>query len=508
MPRLFSLHGLRSRAGMMLLPLLAGALFPLAFSPLDQPWLAPLSLAGLLLSWQQATMKQAFWRGLWWGIAAFAIGVSWIHVAVREFGQAPLALSLFLTGGLVTVLALFPALTGALLVRYFSEPLSRLLAFGPLWLISEYLRGHVFTGFPWLFAGASQTDTWLMHLLPVLGVYGASLAVALTAALLLALLGPATTGKRALRLLAVMLLMVPYVAPLSRSAEPASAAPSLSVALVQANIAQSLKWRPDQLQFITAQYRELTTPLLGQVDVIIWPEAAIPAFPHHLGDYFPQLDHDAKAQHTALVTGLPLLDHDNRYFNGVVGLGTASGRYDKRHLVPFGEYVPFQSLLRGMFQFFNLPMSGFSEGEQPALLDVAGQPMAAAICYEIAYPELVRDNVSQLQQRPGYLLTVSNDAWFGASWGPWQHLQIARVRAIENGLPVIRATVTGVSAVIAPDGRISQQLPQFETAVLRTTVAARQPDTLWLRFGLWPVSILVALLLLVAGGRQRRKSVS
>lgn len=493
---------------MMLLPLLAGALFPLAFSPVDQAWLAPLSLVGLLLSWQQATAKQAFWRGLLWGFAAFVIGVSWIHVAVREFGQAPLALSLFLTGGLVAVLAVFPALTGTLLVKYFSAPLPRLLAFAPLWVLTEFLRGHVFTGFPWLFAGASQTDTWLMHLLPVLGVYGGSLAVALAASLLLLLIQPATGRRRIVRLLVAPLLMLPFVAPLSRSNLAVATSPQLSVALVQANIAQSLKWQPEQLQFITAQYRELTTPLLGQVDVIIWPEAAIPSFPHHLGNYFPELDRDAKAQGTALVTGLPLLDHDNRYFNGVVGLGTASGRYDKRHLVPFGEYVPFQSLLRGMFQFFNLPMSGFSEGEQPALLEVAGQPMAAAICYEIAYPELVRDNVSQLQQRPGYLLTVSNDAWFGASWGPWQHLQIARVRAIENGLPVIRATVTGVSAVIAPDGRISQQLPQFETAVLRTTVAARKPDTLWLQFGLWPVSILVALLLLVAGWRQRRKSVS
>ena len=187
-------------------------------------------------------------------------------------------------------------------------------------------------------------------------------------------------------------------------------------------------------------------------------------------------------------------------------MGNGAGRYDKRHLVPFGEYVPFQSLLRGLFAFFDLPMSGFSEGETAGVVTVAGQTMVGAVCYEIAYPELVRDNVQALNGGAGYLLTVSNDAWFGGSWGPWQHLQIARVRAMENGLPVIRATVTGITAVIAADGRILQRLPQFETAILRTTVQAKTADTAWVKWGLLPVSILLALLLGIAGWQQRRFS--
>jgi apolipoprotein N-acyltransferase len=514
-----------SRWRYALLSIVAGALFPLAFAPINLPWFALLSLTVLLFCWQDATPKQAFWRGFLWGFAAFVVGVSWVHVAIREFGQAPLALSLFLTGGMVAILALFPAAAGWLLVRFFHPGWPRLLAFAPFWVISEFLRGHVFSGFPWLFAGYSQTDTWLAVLLPLSGVYGASLALALLATLLLLLVQP-TQARRLLYLrfaamLLLVFLLVPHTnAPLAMTdssdtgnpsqertsadkSQPIAPGNTLSIALVQANIEQSLKWQPEQLNHILNQYQELTTPLLGKVDAVIWPEAAIPAFAHHLGDYFPALDLAARNSNTALITGLPVLDSDGRYFNSVIGLGTASGRYDKRHLVPFGEYVPFQSLLRGLFAFFDLPMSGFSDGERGNLITVAGQKMVGAVCYEIAYPELVRDNVKALNGGAGYLLTVSNDAWFGSSWGPWQHLQIARARAMENGLPVIRATVTGVSAVITADGRINQQLPQFETAILRTQIRAQRPDTLWVHWGLLPVSILLALLLGVAVWRQR-----
>jgi len=493
---------LLSRWLLTLLPLAAGAMFPLAFAPISLPWFALLSLALLLLCWQDATPKQAAWRGFMWGLAAFAVGVSWVHVAIREFGQAPLALSLFLTAGMVAVLAVFPAIAGWLLARFFPLPSARLVAFAPLWLLTEYLRGHVFTGFPWLFAGYSQTDTWLAQVMPVLGVYGASLGVALLAALVLLLVKPTTKRRRffLLRAATALVLMLALTPRMSSRAElPLDAtAPSLSVALVQANIEQSLKWQPEQLNRILNQYRELTAPLLGKVDAVIWPEAAIPSFAHYLGDYFPALDAQARASNTALVTGLPVQDADGRYFNSVIGVGNANGRYDKRHLVPFGEYVPFQSLLRGLFAVFDLPMSGFSAGEQRQIIQVAGQAMVVAICYEIAYAELVRDNVHALQGKAGYLLTVSNDAWFGASWGPWQHLQIARTRALETGLPVIRATVTGVSAIIGPDGRIQATLPQFETAILRARVSAAIPDTFWLRWGVLPVSLLAALLLGVA----------
>ncbi|MFN4290640.1 MAG: apolipoprotein N-acyltransferase [Permianibacter sp.] len=507
-----------TRWGMTLLALAAGAMFPLAFSPIDLPWFSALSLALLLLGWRQATPKQAAWRGLCWGVGAFAVGVSWVHVAIRDFGQAPLALSLFLTAGMVVALALFVAAVGWLLARLFTAPSARLMAFAPLWVVGEFLRGHLFTGFPWLFAGYAHTDTVLRQLLPWFGVYGVSLAVALAATLLLwaaqrsAPAPSAMQRKRTVLLKAVVVvaligLFAPQRAPSASAAQMVKGdGNQLSIALVQANIEQNLKWRHDQLNRILRQYQELTLPLLGKVDAVVWPEAAIPAFADNLGDYFPRLDQAARDSGTALITGLPVANADGSYYNAIVGLGTASGRYDKRHLVPFGEYVPFQSVLRGMFAFFNLPMSGFSEGERAARLQVGAQSMVGAVCYEIAYPELVRDNVRALNGGPGYLLTVSNDAWFGESFGPWQHLQIARTRALENGLPVIRATVTGVSAVIGPDGRITDRLPQFETAILRTTVSAAKPDTVWVNWGLVPVSILVALLLGIAGWRQRLNS--
>lgn len=506
-----------SRWQLLVLSMLGGALFPLAFAPVDWPWLAMVSLVLLGFVWQQSSVRQAAIAGALWGLAAFGVGVSWVHVAIRDFGQAPLALSLLLTGGMVLVLALFPAGVGALLVRWFRPGWPRVVAFAPLWVLGEFLRGHLFSGFPWLFAGYSQTDTMLAVLLPSAGVYGASLAVALAAAgVLIALQGQTGATRRYYTRAVVILLTVVLLTPLpthtprtpmaTDTKRDTVAAPSLTVALIQANVEQQLKWQPEQLNRILHNYRELTLPMLGKVDAVIWPEAAIPAFAHNLGDYFPALAQAASASNTALVTGLPVLEADGRYYNAIVGFGRAGGRYDKRQLVPFGEYVPFQSMLRGLFAFFNLPMSGFSAGTRGQLLHVAGQPMAGAVCYEIAYPELVRDNVRALNGGAGYLLTVSNDAWFGRSWGPWQHLQIARTRALENGLPVIRATVTGVSAVIAPDGRILSQLPQFERAILRTTVNAAKPDTLWVKWGLLPVSIFLVLLLGIAIGLQWRIS--
>lgn len=489
--------------------LLAGALFPLAFAPIDLTGMVVVSLCGLLLLWEGRSAREAAWLGWLWGVAAFGIGASWVHVAIHVYGSAPLWLSMFLTVGFVAILALYPALIGWCLQRFLKDRWAQRLAVIPLWVIAEYLRGHLFSGFPWLFAGYSQTDTVLKLLAPVAGVYGISLVLISLAVIAI------TAGHEVVRdrhplwkTLTFLTVFVALALPWWRWQTPAVATEtsSVSVALVQANIEQSVRWQPERFEQIKSDYLTLTEPLIGRADVVIWPEGAIPTFANYLGDYFQPLHDKAAASGSSLIFGMAMLDPDRRYYNSVIGMGNGRGRYDKRQLVPFGEYVPFEKWLRGLLAFFNLPMSGFTEGREASLLYTPNAAIAAAICYEIAYPELVRENVAAMGAQKGFLLTLSNDAWFGRSLGPAQHLQIARMRALENELALVRSTVTGITAVTDQFGQIQSQLPAFDVGVLKTRVNLHTSSSLWQRFGLWPVAMFCLLLLGVAGAVNHLKN--
>ena len=498
-----------------LLAIIAGAIFPLAFAPIDLTGMAVLSLCGLWLLWEGRSAKEALWLGWLWGVAAFGVGASWVHVAISVFGGAPLWLSVFLTAAFVAILSGYPALLGWGLQKYFQRTSARYFAFVSLWVLSEYLRGHLFSGFPWLFAGYSQTDTVLAYLSPMIGVYGVSMIIACLAIVAIVSAKIFSTHPKLLwktpsfvgMVLALGLSWIPLASePSSTQKSHTEQLPeSVTVALVQSNLEQQMKWLPNQLESIKTMYRELTMPLLGRADIVIWPEGAIPSFANYLNDYIDEFHQAAKEKNTSLLLSLPVMEQDRRYYNTVFGVGLAQGRYDKRHLVPFGEYVPLESLLRGAFAFFNLPMSGFSAGESPAILTTPKAVIANAICYEIAYPELVRENVAAMKGRAGFLLTVSNDAWFGQSLGPAQHMQIARMRAQENGLWLVRTTVTGMTGVSNTLGQTQASLPSNEQGVLKTSVQLHTSSTLWQRFGLWPVALLVVLLLSVAIGLNRLK---
>ncbi|QGX39130.1 apolipoprotein N-acyltransferase [Permianibacter aggregans] len=492
-----------------LLALLAGALYPLAFAPIDLTGMVVVSLCGLLLLWEGRSAREAAWLGWLWGVAAFGIGTSWVHVAIHVYGNAPLWLSMLLTVGFVAILALYPALLGWCLQRFFTDRRAQRLAIIPLWVIGEYLRGHLFSGFPWMFAGYSQTDTVLKFIAPIAGVYGISLLL-ISLAVLAIMAGHEFVRERhpLWKTATFAMLFVALALPWWRWNTPVvtDQEDSVSVALVQANIEQSVRWQPERFEQTKNEYLALTEPLIGRADLVIWPEGAIPSFANYLNDYFQPLHDRALDNNTSLIFGMAVIDPDQRYYNSVIGMGHGRGRYDKRQLVPFGEYVPFEKLLRGLLAFFNLPMSGFTEGREASLLYTPKAAIAAAICYEIAYPELVRDNVASMQQQKGFLLTVSNDAWFGRSLGPAQHLQIARMRALENELALVRSTITGITAVTDQFGQIQSQLPPFDVGVLKTRVSLHTSSSLWQRFGLWPVAIICLLLLGVAGAVNRLKN--
>lgn len=481
-----------------LVALVAGAITPLAFAPFDIWPLAVLSIAVLYFGLRELRPGQAALRGWCYGFGMFATGTSWVYVSIHDYGSASPALAGLLTLGFVAILGLFFALMAALWARWIRRseaPLADSLAFAALWLAQEVFRGWFLTGFPWLYAGYSQLSGPLAGLAPIGGVWLISFVMALAAALIINLNKLRPHKPRYVA--AVILLLAPWALGLAlqdRDWTQAAGEP-LKIAAIQGNVEQNMKWDPAQLNAQLALYRDLSFSA-KPVDILVWPETAIPVLKDMAQGYIGVMDRFARDRQSALITGVPVRQSDAegelRYYNAITSFGEGQGTYLKQKLVPFGEYVPLQDLLRGLIAFFDLPMSDFARGpaDQPPLL-AKGYRIAPFICYEVVYPEFA----AKLAADSDILLTVSNDAWFGSSIGPLQHLQMAQMRALEAGRWMIRATNNGVTVTIDPHGRVQEWLPQFQQAVLYGEVVPMQGLTPYLQWRIWPLAILCALIL-------------
>jgi apolipoprotein N-acyltransferase len=480
-----------------LLALIAGAITPLALAPFDIWPLALLSIALFYLGLRDLGPRQAAGRGWFYGFGLFAAGTSWVYVSIHDYGAASPALAALLTIAFVAGLGLLFALAAWVWVRWLRRteaPLADSLAFAAMWLAQEAFRSWFLTGFPWLYAGYSQLDGPLAGLAPVGGVWLISFALALSAALLVNL--ARLRARKVFLAAGIVLLFGPWIAGLALKdhAWTEAAGAPLKVAAIQGNIEQNLKWDPEQLNAQLALYRDLTLQAEPS-DLIVWPETAVPVLKDRAQGYLGAINRLANERKAALITGVPIRQineqGEQRYYNGISVLGQGSGDYLKQKLVPFGEYVPLQDVLRGLIAFFDLPMSDFARGstEQP-LLEAQGYRVATFICYEVVYPEFAAELAAQSE----LLLTISNDTWFGRSIGPLQHLQMAQMRALEAGRWMIRATNNGVTALIDPQGRITEQLPQFEQGVLYGEVVPMHQLTPYLTWRGWPLLVLCLLL--------------
>jgi len=479
-----------------IIALIAGALAVLSLAPFD---IWPLSLVSLALFYcglRELSAQQAFVRGLSYGLGLFLVGVHWVYVSIHDYGAASPLLAGFLTLAFCAGLALLLAVTAFIWVRFLCLnrfPILNTLAFAALWTLQEVFRSGFLGGFPWLYLGYSQLSAPLAGLFPIGSVWLASFVLALSATLLVSLI---SLRKKSLRLSTCLLLLVtPWLAGIALKGYSWTAPYGLplSVAAVQGNVPQQLKWQPEQLQAQLNLYAQMTAQAKHS-DLVVWPEAAIPVLKEYAEDYLAQWDEFSRARNTALITGVPLREN-GRFYNAVIALGDGSGTYLKQKLVPFGEYVPLEDWLRGLIAFFDLPMSAFSAGAANQAPLIAKQTrIAPLICYEVVYPLLAAESAADSE----LLLTLSNDAWFGRSIGPWQHLQMARARALESGRAMIRATNNGVTVLIDPFGQITAQIPQFEQAVLYGQVQAMQGQTPWLRWGATPLLAACGMILLAA----------
>ncbi|GGC08407.1 apolipoprotein N-acyltransferase [Marinobacterium zhoushanense] len=476
--------------------LLAGASAVLAFAPYSLPLFALLSPALLWLLLRDQPPARALLRGWLFGLGFFGAGVSWVYVSIHTYGNASVVLAAALTLAFCAALALLFALQAWIGARWFSGG-HAWLGFIALWWLFEWLRSWLLTGFPWLYLGYAWIDTPFSALAPIGGVWLLSMLSLLLAggaveALLRRQLVPLLPGTT----LALCALLLP-----NHWSQPA--AEPMHVAVVQPNVPQLMKWDPDHLSSILDQLIGLTEQQ-PEAELVVWPENAVPALYHRIADRLAPLLEWLETTNTTLITGLPTATRDLNnpervlYHNSLMALGEQTGLYHKHRLVPFGEYVPLEAQLRGLIEFFNLPMSSFSLPQRNlSPLRLGRHEIASAICYEIAYPELVRKSALSAE----LILTVSNDTWFGRSIGPDQHLQMARMRALENGRWVIRGTNNGITALIDPKGQISARLPVDETGVLRGSVTPMTGQTPYQRVGAWP---LLAINLLLLGLRLLR----
>jgi apolipoprotein N-acyltransferase len=483
------------------------------YAPFSYYWLMAILLPAWLCTIQGKSAKAAAKQGFIFAFGWFSAGISWVHVSIDQFGGLPLAVSILLMILLCLYLALFLALACYVSARFSPHNKLNLWLLLPFWLFSEFLRGVLLTGFPWLTIGYSQIDGPLAAFAPILGEKGIS---ALVIIISIAIVSVIKQQKRSLNIallcsIAVVSLLLQntsWVKPTGKT---------VKTVMVQGNIKQELKWAPELTWPTMLKYLDLTRQHYP-ADIIIWPESAITAVEPstQAQDFLEIAQSSALLNNSAIISGIIDYNVNSRnYYNNLVVLGQQSpedeqgsyqynneNRYAKHHLLPIGEFVPFADWLRPLAPFFNLPMSSFSRGDyvQPNLI-ANGYHLLPLICFEVAFAEQLSANFSD---QTDLLLTVSNDAWFGDSHGPHQHLEIVRMRALEFGRPFLRATNNGITAVVDHQGNILKQIPQFEQAVLATQVPLVKGITPYARYTRVIDFAIPLLLLLFTFLYQRR----
>ncbi len=475
----------------------AGAATVLAFEPAGLYSIALGTFAILIQLWNGTPARQSFWTGFAFGLGLFGVGASWIYISLGQYGGMPSPVAGLATFLFCVLLALFTGGAGWLQSRAASPAWARACVFIPAaWTLGEWLRSWVFTGFPWLSAGYASTAYPMQGYAPLLGVFGVSFVTLSFAGALWLLV-----QRRHIIFALTVLLALPAAGEALRHVRwSMPSGDPLSVALLQGNIEQELKFRPERYPGIVETYARLAEGTRARL--IVLPETALPRFYDSIGpEVLARLQAAATRNGGDMLLGVPYRTSQTAYYNSVLTLGSSTGQaYHKVHLVPFGEFIP--PGFNWVMQMLAIPLSDFSRGApaQPPLR-VAGQRIAVNICYEDAFG----DEIGRRVPDATLLVNVSNVAWFGDSLAPAQHLQIAQLRAIETGRMHLAASNTGITAAIDRDGRVLARLPQFSEGKLEIAAQGYVGVTPYVRFGDWPVILLSLLVLAVPAFVTRRR---
>jgi apolipoprotein N-acyltransferase len=491
-----------------LLALAAGALHALSFAPWERPWLQVLALALLFaLTTRVERPRAAALLGLAFGLGWFGVGVSWVYISMHVYGQMPALLAGAATAAFCAFLALYPALALGVAQRVAPTAFLRLaLALPATWALTEWLRGTLFTGFPWLAGGYAHTDGPLAGFAPVLGVYGIGLVAALLAgALALFALPLRQRGWRGYVWAAGVLALALSVGGLIRQqrwTQPTGT--PIKVRLVQANIPQDAKFTSEGLR---RAFEEHWALMQGpRVDLVALPESVFPVplgfVPEEALEAFRTF---AQENDSGLIFGVFIEEPAMAYYNSAVGLTPGAPgwqRYSKQHLVPFGEFIPWG--FRWFVDLMQMPIGDQERGaadQRP--MSIAGQRIAVNICYEDLFGHVIRRAWSDPAHAPTMMLNLSNLAWFDDSIALPQHLQISRLRALETQHPMLRATNTGATAIVDAWGRVVAQLPFNTAGALDGTVQGHHGRTPYIRYGNVPALVISVMVLLFAAAVAR-----
>ncbi|HJL93191.1 MAG TPA: apolipoprotein N-acyltransferase [Woeseiaceae bacterium] len=480
--------------------LLLGVAFTLVFAPFNLYILTSILMMPVFYTCLNSTPKQAAIYSFFFGFGHFLSGVYWVYISIHTYGNAPSWIALLLMLGLVILMSFYFYLAGYLISWLVAGRSFWLVLIGPsVWVLFEWIKGWAFSGFPWLSIGYSQIDTFLSGWGPVLGIYGISWFLLLSTAAFLHFY----LRQRYLKALSLMALPYLFGALLLSYSWTEDFGQPITTSIIQGGVSQDLKWKDEQLPKTMDLYLQATLNTEND-SFVIWPEVAIPASLDQLESYVDFLQKNLKRTNKKLAIGvLEKNEGSTHSYNSMMFLdGTNRQFYRKRHLVPFGEYFPVPNFVRQWMRMYSLPSSDLLEGEDNQALIEFGERifLATAICYEIAFGS------EQLYAFPqaSILLNISNDAWFGDSIAPHQHLQITRMRALETGRYLIRSTNNGISAFIDPQGKLRKKSGQFEFEVLSSFVQPRVGLTPYVLFGNWPIIVIIFCVISFAGYKRIR----
>jgi apolipoprotein N-acyltransferase len=470
---------------------LAGVVAPFGFAPFHIPAFTLLSLAFLYANLQHCSRKQSIILGFFYGIGYFGFGVSWVIISIHDYGHLNYFASGIITSLFVMYLALFPALVSYLFKRLELKErrLRSLILFSTLWCLGEYIRATLFSGFPWLLVGTPLIDTPIKYIAPLLGIYGLSLLTAFISALLTLALSQNSKNRYYYWVGIVLLLITPLACKNTSWSQIKEE--SISVGAVQANLSMRDKWDETLFWNLLKFYEQQINKLLGK-QLIILPESAIPLPANYLDKYLGKLNKKTLKAHSALLVGIlqPTNESEVNYYNSIITLGNAKGKKLKRHLVPFGEYIP--KFLLAMNQWLGLPAPNLVPGKKQPLIQIANHPIASLICYEIAYPKLLREQMPKAQ----WIVSISDNGWFGHSLASYQQLQMAQMLSLLTGRYQVVVNNDGLSSVIAANGELIKSLPSFSSGLLQSTIYPASGLTPWIIWYEYPALIFCAFFLI------------